>query len=237
MPIQPVTGGMFSQDEVTRLDGNMLLTTNNIVAFYVTKRFRYFASCTLLGILPPENEPWPQGSNWLLSFTGGYMQHILPVTKQPSFDRNRDSYCSKSDMQSIAVKLHCPTCDISALYSRKSIPLCHGRVVVNALDSQCTCVGSCPSGCHYSMRLNLGTGLSSLPDKGISSSSSRGYYLWLSPSIVMQLNWLYFCGISKLIPLKLWPNTAQGCNNQSTCMPQLQLLWYQCTILEGWGLG
>ena len=39
--------------------------------------------------------------------------------------------------------------------------------------------------------------------------------------IVMQFNWLYFCGICQLIPLKLWPNTAQGCNHQSTCMPQL----------------
>ena len=26
------------------------------------------------------------------------------------------------------------------------------------------------------------------------------------------------------IPLKLWPNTAQGCNHQSRCMPQLQPL-------------
>ena len=40
----------------------------------------------------------------------------------------------------------------------------------------------------------------------------------------MQLNWLYFCGICQLIPLKLWSNTAQGCNHQSTCMPQLQSL-------------
>ena len=39
----------------------------------------------------------------------------------------------------------------------------------------------------------------------------------------MQLNWLYSCGICQLIPLKLWPNTAQGCDHQSTCMPQLQL--------------
>ena len=36
----------------------------------------------------------------------------------------------------------------------------------------------------------------------------------------MHLNWLYFCGICQLIPLKLWPNTVQGCNHQSTCMPQ-----------------
>ena len=39
---------------------------------------------------------------------------------------------------------------------------------------------------------------------------------------VTQLNWLYFCGICQLIPLKLWLNTAQGCNHQSICMPQLQ---------------
>ena len=49
---------------------------------------------------------------------------------------------------------------------------------------------------------------------------------------VMQLNLLYFCGTYQLIPLKLWQNRAQGCNHQSTCMPQLQpsnyvqLLWY-----------
>ena len=40
----------------------------------------------------------------------------------------------------------------------------------------------------------------------------------------MQLNWLHFCGLCQLIPLKLRSNTAQGCNHQSTCMPQLQLL-------------
>ena len=40
----------------------------------------------------------------------------------------------------------------------------------------------------------------------------------------MQLNWLYYCGICQLIPLKLWPNTAQGCIHQSTCMPQFQPL-------------
>ena len=36
------------------------------------------------------------------------------------------------------------------------------------------------------------------------------------------------------IPLKLWPNTAQGCNHQSTCMPQLQpcvLFWTQQTFV------
>ena len=40
----------------------------------------------------------------------------------------------------------------------------------------------------------------------------------------MQLNSLYSCGICQLIPLKLWPNAAQGCNHQSTSMPQLQPL-------------
>ena len=38
----------------------------------------------------------------------------------------------------------------------------------------------------------------------------------------MQLNWLYFCGICQMMPLKVWPNTALGCNHQSICMPQLQ---------------
>ena len=41
---------------------------------------------------------------------------------------------------------------------------------------------------------------------------------------VMQLNWLYFCGICQMMPLKVWPNTALGCNHQSICMPQLQPL-------------
>ena len=40
----------------------------------------------------------------------------------------------------------------------------------------------------------------------------------------MQLNWLHCCGICQLMPLKLWPNTAQGCNHQSNSMTQLQLL-------------
>ena len=39
---------------------------------------------------------------------------------------------------------------------------------------------------------------------------------------VMQLNWLYFCGICQMMPVKMWPNTALGCNYQSICMPQLQ---------------
>ena len=37
---------------------------------------------------------------------------------------------------------------------------------------------------------------------------------------VVQLNWLHFCGM----PLKVWPNTALGCNHQSICMPELQPL-------------
>ena len=37
---------------------------------------------------------------------------------------------------------------------------------------------------------------------------------------VMQLNWLYFCGICQMMPLKVWPNTALGCNHQSICMSQ-----------------
>ena len=41
---------------------------------------------------------------------------------------------------------------------------------------------------------------------------------------VMQLNWLYFCGICQMMPLKVWPNTAPGCNHQSICTPQLQPL-------------
>ena len=40
----------------------------------------------------------------------------------------------------------------------------------------------------------------------------------------MQLNWLYFCGICQMMPLKLWPYRALGCNHQSICMPQLQSL-------------
>ena len=36
------------------------------------------------------------------------------------------------------------------------------------------------------------------------------YYLLAEPyARVMQLNWLYFCGTCQLIPLNLWPNTAQ----------------------------
>ena len=34
----------------------------------------------------------------------------------------------------------------------------------------------------------------------------------------------FLYGICQLIPLKLWPNTALGCNHQSICMPQLQPL-------------
>ena len=38
---------------------------------------------------------------------------------------------------------------------------------------------------------------------------------------VMQLNWLYFCGICQMMPLMVRPNTALGCNHQSICLPQL----------------
>ena len=41
---------------------------------------------------------------------------------------------------------------------------------------------------------------------------------------VMQLNWLYFCGIYQTLLLKVWPNTALGCSCQSIFMPQLQHL-------------
>ena len=54
---------------------------------------------------------------------------------------------------------------------------------------------------------------------------------------VMQLNWLYFCGICQMMPLKVWPNTALGCNHQSICMPSyslyVQLLWYPMYYLGG----
>ena len=51
---------------------------------------------------------------------------------------------------------------------------------------------------------------------------------------VMQLNWLYFCGICQMMPLKVWPNTALGCNHQSICMPQLQPL---CSAaLDKWAI-
>ena len=39
---------------------------------------------------------------------------------------------------------------------------------------------------------------------------------------VMQLNWLYFCGICQMISMKMRPNTVLGFNHQSICMPQLQ---------------
>ena len=66
------------------------------------------------------------------------------------------------------------------------------------------------------------------------------------PSVItcshhVQLNWLYFCGICQLMPLKLWQNTAQGCNHQSTCMPQLQPLCSAALVLmyypKEWRLG
>ena len=64
----------------------------------------------------------------------------------------------------------------------------------------------------------------------ISHVNVKDTIFWLSQDRVMQLNWLHFCGICQLIPLKLWPNTVQGCNHQSTCMPSyslyVQLLWY-----------
>ena len=41
---------------------------------------------------------------------------------------------------------------------------------------------------------------------------------------VIQLDWLYSCGICQMMPLKVWQNTALGCNHQSICMPQLQPL-------------
>ena len=41
---------------------------------------------------------------------------------------------------------------------------------------------------------------------------------------VMQLNWLYFCDICQMMPPKVSPNTALGCNHQSICMPQLKPL-------------
>ena len=56
--------------------------------------------------------------------------------------------------------------------------------------------------------------------------------MWMIPSYEMayhdkvrQLNLLYFCGICQMIPVNLWPNPAQGCNHQSTCMTPLQPLY------------
>ena len=49
---------------------------------------------------------------------------------------------------------------------------------------------------------------------------------------VIQLKWLYFCGICKMMPLKMWSNTALGCNHQSICMPQLQLLVTSCRVMS-----
>ena len=42
---------------------------------------------------------------------------------------------------------------------------------------------------------------------------------WLSPTIE-SCNLIDFISVAyaQLIPLKLWPNAAQGCNHQSTCM-------------------
>ena len=54
----------------------------------------------------------------------------------------------------------------------------------------------------------------------------------------MQLNWLYFCGICHMMPLKVWPNTAIGCNHQSilACPSYslyVHLLWYPMYYPEG----
>ena len=40
---------------------------------------------------------------------------------------------------------------------------------------------------------------------------------------------LFLWHICQLIPLKLWPNTAQGCNHQSVFMPQL--LWCSAALV------
>ena len=59
---------------------------------------------------------------------------------------------------------------------------------------------------------------------------------------VMQLNWLYFCGIFQMMPLKVWLNTALACDHQSICMHQLQTLALtscsgtQCTTSKEWRL-
>ena len=57
----------------------------------------------------------------------------------------------------------------------------------------------------------------------ISWSKCRGQ------NVVVKISWskcrgLYLCGICQLIPMKLWPNTAQGCNHQSVCLAQVQPL-------------
>ena len=57
----------------------------------------------------------------------------------------------------------------------------------------------------------------------MSWSKCRGW------NVVVKISWskcrgLYLCGICQLIPMKLWPNTAQGCNHQSVCLAQVQPL-------------
>ena len=48
------------------------------------------------------------------------------------------------------------------------------------------------------------------------------YFGWAVYDRVIQFNWLYFGDMGQLIPLKLWPNTAQGCNHRPNCIPQVQ---------------
>ena len=63
-------------------------------------------------------------------------------------------------------------------------------------------------------------------------SCASSYVMYVTDTIswrghhdrVMQLNRLYFCGICQMMLLKVWSNTALGCNHQSICMPQLQPL-------------
>ena len=50
---------------------------------------------------------------------------------------------------------------------------------------------------------------------------------------VMQLNWLCFCGICQMIPLKVWSNTALGCNHQLIYSLYVQLLWYPMYYPKG----
>ena len=62
----------------------------------------------------------------------------------------------------------------------------------------------------------------------IYSSRDDAIFGWALRYRVIQLNLLYFCGICQLIPLKLWPNTAQGYNHQFACPSYsfyVQLLW------------
>ena len=45
----------------------------------------------------------------------------------------------------------------------------------------------------------------------------------------MQLNWLYFCGICQMMLLKVWPNTALGCNHQSDLHAPVTAFMYSCS--------